>query len=53
MKKFKVTVSSMTGSYTGYEYGNSESEVVERLRGKYKRNNDSRYSWNIKAREVR
>jgi hypothetical protein len=51
-KKFNVIVSSMSATYQGDRYGDSEEEVIQNLRAEYRRNNDSRAGWNIRAIEV-
>ncbi len=51
LKNFFVTVSSMTATYSGLVKGTSALDAMNRLREKYRHNNDNRYNWSMTARK--
>lgn len=53
MKKYKVTVSGMTATYSGIVTANTREEAIEKVKEAYRRNQDDRLHWNFYAREYR
>lgn len=49
MIKYKVIVRSMTATYEGEVYAENEEDAVNKVRADYRKKNDDRMYWDIKA----